>query len=172
MDPDATKRFVPGDFLVHPVSLAAIAILLLNDHVLKRQAPSWITGKLSDVAGMVLLPLVLVALVELLRRNKPATVQAFCIAAAITAAGFAAVKLVPAVADAYQSSLSWLRYGLTSLAQLVVAGEVAPRGNVSVADDPSDAAVIPFTLAAVWVGARTRRCSADATRAKRSARPS
>jgi len=45
---------------------AALVILVLNDHVLKAAVPGIITGKLSDVAGVVLLPLVLVAGWELL----------------------------------------------------------------------------------------------------------
>jgi hypothetical protein len=33
-------------------SLAAILLLLLNDHLLKPNAPSWLTGKLSDISGL------------------------------------------------------------------------------------------------------------------------
>ena len=39
--------------------VSALLILILNDHVLKQQFPGFITGKLSDIAGMVILPLLL-----------------------------------------------------------------------------------------------------------------
>jgi hypothetical protein len=42
--------------LSSPSALLAIAVLLVNDHVLKVLAPSWLTGKLSDVAGLFFAP--------------------------------------------------------------------------------------------------------------------
>ena len=39
-----------------PPTLLALAVLVLNDHVLKQAAPGVVTGKLSDVAGLVLAP--------------------------------------------------------------------------------------------------------------------
>ena len=41
---------------MHPVALAAIAVLVVNDHVLKSAYPGWLTGKLSDIAGLVFFP--------------------------------------------------------------------------------------------------------------------
>ncbi len=48
--------------LLHPVFLASLLLLLLNDHWWKYDYPSWFTGKLSDVAGLVVLPVFLRAL--------------------------------------------------------------------------------------------------------------
>src|SRR5262245_48966249 len=49
--------------LVHPVPLGAAAVLFANDHALKGAGllPGWLTGKLSDVAGLFVLPIVVVA---------------------------------------------------------------------------------------------------------------
>jgi len=44
---------VPGGLLLHPAVLAAIALFVVNDHVFKPAHPGWLTGKLSDVAGLV-----------------------------------------------------------------------------------------------------------------------
>ena len=44
----------PGALLVSPVFFGSIALLLLNDHVLKAAWPGLVTGKLSDVAGVVI----------------------------------------------------------------------------------------------------------------------
>jgi hypothetical protein len=54
--------------LLHPVPLFALATLILNDHVLKQRYPGWVTGKLSDVAGMVFFPLLLLAFIDMGRR--------------------------------------------------------------------------------------------------------
>lgn len=47
--------------LIHPASLIAVSVLLLNDHFLKQAAPSWVTGKLSDFAGLFFAPYVCLA---------------------------------------------------------------------------------------------------------------
>jgi hypothetical protein len=39
----------------------SIALLLVNDHVLKFASPSWLTGKLSDFAGMFFFPFIVAA---------------------------------------------------------------------------------------------------------------
>ena len=44
-----------------------MGILLVNDHILKSAYPGWLTGKLSDFAWMVVCPVLLAALLSLLR---------------------------------------------------------------------------------------------------------
>jgi hypothetical protein len=51
--------------LQHPLSLLCIAVLLLNDHVLKTTNPSWFTGKLSDFAGLFFFSFVVCAGISL-----------------------------------------------------------------------------------------------------------
>jgi len=48
--------------LGHPLSLASVAFLVANDHLLKRAYPSVLTGKLSDFAGLFFFPFLLTAL--------------------------------------------------------------------------------------------------------------
>lgn len=43
-------------FLSNPVFLIGLAILAINDHFLKYEYGNWITGKLSDFAGILILP--------------------------------------------------------------------------------------------------------------------
>jgi len=47
--------------LRHPATLISISLLLFNDHVLKIAAPSPLTGKLSDFAGLFFFPFLLAA---------------------------------------------------------------------------------------------------------------
>jgi hypothetical protein len=45
--------------LASPGFTGAVALLVLNDHVLKRWVPGAITGKLSDFAGIVVVAVLL-----------------------------------------------------------------------------------------------------------------
>ena len=77
-----TSERVGTDAILHPLSLLSIAVLFINDQFLKYAYTSWITGKLSDFAGLVFFPLI----VELIIQNRKWSVF-------ITGIGFASVKL-------------------------------------------------------------------------------
>lgn len=64
------RRFVPGELAIHPVVAGAVVLLFVNDHLLKPYYAGWLTGKLSDVAGLIAAPLLLQASVELLTGAK------------------------------------------------------------------------------------------------------
>ena len=102
---------------LHPVSLAALALCAINDHLLKgaNLLPSFVTGKLSDFAGLLFFPLFLTATVDTLlyfvsiplealgRRPLPyiltrAEAAAACI---VTGALFTALQLLPAFKNLY-----------------------------------------------------------------------
>ncbi len=83
---DRTQR------LTHPAIVGAVAILAVNDHVLKARGPNLITGKLSDIAGLFVMAVVAAVLVGPHRRRRSA------LAVASIGLGFAALKLAPAVA--------------------------------------------------------------------------
>ena len=91
--PDASPR----DALSSPWFLLALLVLGLNDHVLKGPdvLPGWLTGKLSDFAGLVVAPVVLAALVNARTRWTRA---ASCAAAA---AFLGALQLWPAFVDGW-----------------------------------------------------------------------
>src|SRR5262245_25324476 len=76
--------------LLHPLPVAAIAITALNDHLWKggHLVPAWLTGKLSDFAGLFFFPVLVVAATR--GRVRPA------VAALATGLVFALFKLSPA----------------------------------------------------------------------------
>jgi len=74
-------------WLGRPWFLAAVALLALNDRVLKAAWPGLATGKLSDLAGVV----VLATLASVLLRRTLGTT--------LTAVAFVALKTVPGVAE-------------------------------------------------------------------------
>lgn len=67
--------------------VAAVLVLAFNDHVLKGLWPGLVTGKLSDVAGVAMMAILVAA-----STRRPA------LAFGATAVAFAALKTVPAVA--------------------------------------------------------------------------
>jgi hypothetical protein len=77
-----------GD-LCHPLPLAAVLVLAVNDHLLKGSGilPGWLTGKLSDFAGLFFFPVLLAAIVRgALRLAGPRELPVRVLAAATTLA--------------------------------------------------------------------------------------
>jgi hypothetical protein len=82
--------------LEHPLTLLSIAVLLINDHVLKLYFPSWLTGKLSDFAGLFFFPFIVAAgLGLLLFRSKIPQRLIGQFAFSIVAVWFLLLKTVP-----------------------------------------------------------------------------
>lgn len=103
---DTTARGgLPASEVLAPLPLLALALLVLNDRVLKGSGlPELVTGKLSDVTGVFVFPLVATAVVDLLgaglaRLGLPwdYTLRRWKLAVAIafTAIVFAGIKLSP-----------------------------------------------------------------------------
>jgi hypothetical protein len=121
-------------WLTHPVTVAALALLIINDHVLKAAFPGWVTGKLSDVAGMVVAPPLLAALAGLI---APRVGFRRLAAGAIVAVGvgFTIIKIW-----SYGSELASEAWSLIT-PSLVRA-------------DAADLVALPFLAVAWWVAHR------------------
>lgn len=127
-------------WLGSPFTAGALAVLALNDHVLKQAWPGLVTGKLSDAAGLVVAPPLVALLLALTRvRWSPLLV---------TGVGFAVVKTLPLAADAASAALGW------------VAGPSYVRA------DPTDL----LTLPALLLAHHARRTSTEATSLRRRVR--
>ena len=50
---------IKNSTLLHPVYLVALLVLITNDHFLKIHSPGWVTGKLSDFAGLIVFSVLL-----------------------------------------------------------------------------------------------------------------
>ncbi len=84
--------------LLHPATLAALGLLLLNDHWLRRTWPSPLTGKLGDFAWLFYAPIVAAALLELAWPRRMARQRAWAgaLGFALVSSIFALAKTVPA----------------------------------------------------------------------------
>lgn len=85
--------------LVHPLWIISLGLLAANDHFFKGSGllPSFVTGKLSDFAGLVVAPVLLAVLLRLSSRRGVA------LAHVATGLVFAAVKISPAAARAFEA---------------------------------------------------------------------
>lgn len=93
------ERWRPSAAFVHPLFLAALIILVLNDHWLKGSGilSGVVTGKLSDVAGLLVAPAVLAWVV------RARTARGWTIAHIAVAIGFAALELSPSLVRTLES---------------------------------------------------------------------
>lgn len=93
----------PDTALTRPLFWVALVTLLLNDHVLKGAGilPGAVTGKLSDVAGLVVAPIVVAALFRVTTHRGAAL--------SMGAVGlvFAAINLSPLAAAPFELLLGW-----------------------------------------------------------------
>lgn len=136
--------------LVTPTVLGAIALLVLNDHVLKTAYPGFVTGKLSDIAGMIFFPLLLATACEQLglRRAMTTIVAAAC----ATAIAFTAIKLSPTAGDGYRLGLALLQWPFRAARAFFDGHPLPAVGRARLAADPTDlvalcALAVPIALA-------------------------
>lgn len=128
-----------------PGPVLAALILAINDHLLKGSGllPDWLTGKLSDFAGLFFFPLFVAELGLLVFPAASArqVQRRVVVAAALTGAGFCAIKLSPAMSGLYERGLG------------AVMGPAGMR--VANTPDPTDLVALPMLALAVWSAHRT-----------------
>lgn len=86
----------------NPLWIASLGVLIVNDHVLKGSGllPGWLTGKLSDFAGLIVAPVLIAAIAGARRAGARAA------ACGLVAIGFLAIKLSPVAASALERALA------------------------------------------------------------------
>ncbi|XVU21533.1 hypothetical protein ACQPZJ_30195 [Actinoplanes sp. CA-054009] len=98
-------RRVAFSWLIHPVTVLGLGLLLLNDHYLKAAHPSWLTGKLSDAAGLVMAPALLAVLLTPFVKDR----RIGLVATVAVGVGFALVKAWPYATTTASDAWSLLR---------------------------------------------------------------
>jgi hypothetical protein len=139
--------------LVRPCVLVAIALLVVNDHVLKSAAPNVVTGKLSDFAGLAFFPLLLAAAAEML--GVRGGMRTIVIATIATGVVFASIKLSVAAGDVYRVGLAAMQWPLRAVAAIIAGAPLPGLSQVSLVRDPTDLVAL-VALVMPWMVARPR----------------
>lgn len=158
-----SDRLTPGELLLHPIVLASIGLIIVNDRVLKHTVPGVLTGKLSDVAGMVFFPLLLVSLAEsalwVFRRHSWALGPAAVVTAAtVVGVSFVLTKTWHPAAAAYRSVLGYVFWPAYAVVDLVRFRPLPSIRRFDVVQDLTDlvalaALVVPVRIARSMRGA-------------------
>ncbi len=155
-DPRPTAR--PADGLLHPVALIALAVLVLNDQVLKAAWPGFVTGKLSDIAGLIVAPLALQAAWELgawiVGRWRGPSRTVLAVSIAVVGLAFAAVQIWEPATDAYRWSLGVAQWPFRALAAAVTGAPSPSVVPVVATGDAEDLVALPALAITWWLGRR------------------
>jgi hypothetical protein len=150
-----------GDGLVHPLPLLAVVVLLFNDHWLKQHYPGWLSGKLSDFAGMIFFPLLLQGLWEvgaqLLRRPWQPSRRVLLVSIVATGLVFSLVQLSERAASAYRIGLGALQWLVTMPWAALSGNPLGRPAQAVLTRDPTDLVALVALAAAWWVGTARRR---------------
>ncbi len=151
---------------------AGVLTMALNDHVLKRAYPGFVTGKLSDVAGMVFFPLLLALLLRPLSaravvtdRGRDLTLATLC---AVTALVFAVTKTTHAGNEAYRVAWGAMQWPARALAAWLRGDATPGLARVVLVADPTDVLAVPFALVAYWAGRASRAAQKPTSKRPRS----
>ncbi len=146
--PSQSWRWTKGSFVLHPCALGALVLWALNDHLLKGNGPGFLTGKLSDVAGLIFFPLLIAALIEvlgfLLRRDWTLSKRPMQIALIYTIVLYVGINLVPWFDAQHEVFLGYVRWPLDALTALLQGAEVGPVRSVVLTLDPTDLILLPL----------------------------
>ena len=126
--------------LMHPATLAALGMLLVNDLLFKAMWPgAWVPGKLSDLAWMVFAPPLLAYVLSFATLGRQQAQRGAFLAA------YAGLPLLYAAFNTFAPVHDVI------LRVLGIVGGDGPRSPL----DPTDSIVIPFAMAAaLWVWRR------------------
>jgi hypothetical protein len=155
----------PGDLLLRLPIVVALAVLLLNDHYLKAVSPGFITGKLSDFAGLAFFPGLLLGAWELIlgvsgRWQRP-TNRALAVCVAATAIAFVLVKIAPFAAGAFGWALGAAQWLLSLPVRLALGAPPGQISEVIVLPDSSDLVALVALAIPIWIGASRARSAGD-----------
>lgn len=131
-----------------PVTVLALAVLIANDHFLKQRWPGAATGIASDLAGLVLLPIVIAAFADL-AVTRTVSWEILLGIATVVALGYAAIELVPICDRAYEH--------VAGVAQFPVdlVTHRRPFLPVQATPDLADLYALPFVLVGPLLWRRT-----------------
>ena len=154
----APRHPAAGGALLHPMLLLSLVCLVVNDHLIKRYWPGVLSGKLSDFAVVVLLPLFLHGLIELAHARVGHALGALASArwlfgcVVLSSLMFALPEVSQTAELAYRHGAAWLRYPFQLLWALAHGRSMPRFVPVRATADLTDLLALPMALLAWRVG--------------------
>ena len=120
--------------------LLAVALLAFNDALLKTWSPSWISGKLSDFAGLFFAPILLLVLLEVMPQLR--SENTFWMRRTIA---YGAVGAVFSLAQ-------FTNFGAAVYATVFYPARIIPtwRGGFGLTQDPTDLVALIALVGSFW----------------------
>lgn len=151
------NRNAAAAYLVHPIVLAALVVWIVNDHYGKAAVPGFWTGKLSDVASLIVFPLLPLAALDLWRHARdlppPGTGIVWVLVVA-TGMVMVTINLFEPAAFAYRFGLGLAQWPL----RVIGAGGTLPELRpVHLTMDASDLLALPALLVPLSLGRAAAR---------------
>jgi hypothetical protein len=147
-------RIERGDGVLAPLSLIGLGLWLVNDHLLQPYWSGIISGKLGDVASLVVLPIALQAFVELTWGRAAYATRTLTVACCLAVgAVFFAMETTPWGSWAFRFVLGALRWPMVVLR----AGELTPIALVAHVSDVEDLITLPALLVPYRLGMERAR---------------
>ena len=153
--PDRT----PGDLLLHPLAVAAMVVVIVNDRVLKTRYPSEVTGKLSDVAGLIFFPLLVVSVAEgarrlVMRGRWALTPRAVVTVSVAIGVAFVLMKTWHPAGELYRAAMGVVVWPVDAVASLVRGDGLPPRASIALVEDRADLFALPALAVPWWIASR------------------
>ena len=108
------KNDLAGQAICHPMVVTLLILWALNDHLFKYQFANTFTGKISDITGLAVTPILMYCTYELIwtwcgwKLKRPHMVLLFSIT--MTGLAFAGINLWESWAQAYRIGLALLQW--------------------------------------------------------------
>ena len=148
-----------GDLLLLPASYCGLALLIVNDHYLKHHLHNAVSGKLSDIAGLVFFPLLVATIAETAKytlRIRPwcMSVREFDVIVIAVGILFLLMKTWQPVGGLYAWLDAAMQWPVLALKAGLTGGNPWIWPKTEIAMDLSDLIALPALVIPWWSGRR------------------
>jgi hypothetical protein len=131
-----------------------LLVLLVNDQWLKARYGNALTGKLSDVAGLIVVPVVVASIIELIPGRPLTSTRLMAALAIVTAALFTLVQLWWPAGELYEVAFGLFRWPIGNAGAIFTAESVQGPSPVALWRDATDLVALPACAVPVWLATR------------------